>query len=98
MPQHGNLGLTLLAVRSLSTEPEDAEGNAILATPIMAGRATRSLFKSISSFELIVLSRISGSHASDSEDSEDILHKHVEWLSGYLEANSSSCVVVFDVL
>lgn len=96
MPQHSNICLTWLAVRPSSTEEEDADGKAILAAPTMVVFPARcSLFKSISSFNLIVLSRISGGHASNGKDCEDVLHKHVERLFG---KRILYFVVVVDVL
>jgi len=80
--QHSSKDSTLFAVRSSSGEEEDAEGNFVLAAPISAAALTVSLFKSISSLVLILLSGISGGHAGDGEDSEDVLHKHVEGLFG----------------
>lgn len=98
MSQRSNIVLTWHAVRSSSAEEEDTEGNTVLAAPIMAlwACSASALFKSISSLELIVLSGISGSHSGDGEDSEDVLHKHVEGLFG--KRSLWSCLVVVDVL
>jgi hypothetical protein len=77
----GNLGnLTVLAARSNSIEEEDAKGDNVLAAPRIAVflAVVTPLFKICFN----PLSRISGGHAGNGENSEDVLHKHVEGFSG----------------